>query len=57
MRKNNNKSTGSKRKKQAKSSLVEKLDKSPLLKELDPKELEKVRGGAPRQSGGYRFFR
>jgi hypothetical protein len=45
MRKNNNKSTGSKRKKQAKSSLLEKLDKSSLVKELEPKEVEKVRGG------------
>jgi hypothetical protein len=46
MRKSSNKSTGGKRKKQAKSSLLEKLDKSSLVKELDPKELEKVRGGA-----------
>ncbi len=45
MRKNNNKSTGSKRKKQPKSSLLEKLDKSSLVKELEPKEVEKVRGG------------
>lgn len=45
MRKGNNKSTTGKSKKQAKSSVLEKLDKSSSLKELDPKELEKVRGG------------
>jgi hypothetical protein len=45
MRKNSNKSTSSKPKKQAKSSLLEKLDKSSAVKDLDPKELEKVRGG------------
>jgi hypothetical protein len=49
MRKSNNKSTGSKRKKQAKSSLLEKLDKSSLVKDLDPKELEKIRGGNKNQ--------
>lgn len=46
MRKSNNKSTTGKQKKQAKSSVLEKLDKSSSLKELDPKELEKVRGGS-----------
>jgi hypothetical protein len=46
MRKNNNKSTGSNGKKQAKSSVLEKLDKSSSVKDLEPKELEKLRGGA-----------
>ena len=44
MRKNSNKSIGGKQKKQAKSSLLEKLDKSSSLKDLDPKELEKIKG-------------
>lgn len=46
MRKSNNKSITGKQKKQAKSSVLEKLDKSSSLKELEPKELEKVRGGS-----------
>lgn len=49
MRKNSNKSIGGKQKKQAKSSLLEKLDKSSSLKDLGPKELDKIRGSGREQ--------
>ena len=45
MRKSKTKSADSKRKKQGDSSVLEKLDRSSSLKDLDPKELEQVRAG------------
>jgi hypothetical protein len=54
MPRTSNKSTGGKRKKQAKSSLLEKLDKSASLRDLEPKELEKLRGGVIARPGSWR---